>query len=161
MTEYSKHFLYPSAMYVSQDPCIVTTLLGSCVSVFLYDPVKKIGGVNHYMLPLWNGEGLASPKFGNIAIKMLLEKMLKLGSHPDNLIAKVFGGAAVLETKTQVFFIGERNIKVAYENLQKEKIKIVAASTGGKKGRKLLFNTFTGEVKQKYIEKTMEMSKVR
>jgi chemotaxis protein CheD len=50
---------------------------------------------------------------------------------------------------------------VAYENLQKEKIKIVAASTGGKKGRKLLFNTFTGEVKQKYIEKTMEMSKVR
>jgi len=159
MTEYNKHFLYPSAMYVSKEPCIVTTLLGSCVAVFLYDSVNRIGGVNHYMLPLWNGEGLASPKFGNIAIKMLLEKMIKTGSRPDNIIAKVFGGAAVLDTKTQVFFIGERNIKVAYEHLGKEKIKVVAASTGGKLGRKLLFNTYTGEVKQKYIEKALERSK--
>jgi len=153
MTEYNKHFLYPAAMYASKEPCVVTTLLGSCVAVFLYDTKRRIGGVNHYMLPLWNGDGLASPKFGNIAIKMLLEKMIRLGSSPNDIVAKVFGGAAVLQTKEQVFFIGERNIKVAYEYLEKEHIKIVAASTGGKKGRKLLFNSFTGEVKQKYIEK--------
>ena len=153
MDEYGKYFLYPSGLYVSTNPCVVTTLLGSCVAVFLYDSVRRIGGVNHYMLPLWNGDGLASPKFGNIAIKVLVEKMIRSGSNPNDLVAKVFGGAAVLQTKQQVFFIGERNIKVARDFLEKEKIKIVAASTGGKKGRKLLFNTYTGEVKQRYIEK--------
>jgi len=108
------------------------------------------------MLPLWNGDGLASPKFGNIAIKMLLEKMKGMGSRQDNLVAKVFGGAAVLQTKKQVFFIGDRNVDVAYEYMRNENIKIVAASTRGKQGRKLLFNTYTGEVKQKYIEKVLQ-----
>ncbi len=156
MIEYKKHFLYPAALYASKEPHVITTLLGSCVSVFLYDSYLKIGGVNHFMLPLWNGDGLASPKFGNIAIKMLLEKMKSLGSRQDNLVAKVFGGAAVLETKKQVFFIGDRNVDVAYEHMRNENIKIVAASTRGKLGRKLLFNTFTGEVKQKYIEKVIQ-----
>ncbi len=156
MTEYKKHFLYPAALYASKEPHVITTLLGSCVSVFLYDSYLKIGGVNHFMLPLWNGDGLASPKFGNIAIKMLLEKMKSLGSRQDNLVAKVFGGAAVLETKKQVFFIGDRNVDVAYDYMRNENIKIVAASTRGKLGRKLLFNTFTGEVKQKYIEKVIQ-----
>ena len=156
MTEYKKHFLYPAALYASKDPYVITTLLGSCVSVFLYDTYLKIGGVNHYMLPLWNGDGLASPKFGNIAIKMLFEKMKNLGSRSDNLVAKVFGGAAVLETKKQIFFIGNRNVDVAYEYMRNEGVKIVAASTRGKKGRKLLFNTYTGEVKQKYIENVIQ-----
>ena len=147
--------MYPAALYASTFPTIISTLLGSCVAVCLYDPVKKVGGMNHYMLPFWNGEGLPSPKFGNVAIKMLIDKMTKQGSKKDNLIAKVFGGAAVLETKRQVFFIGERNISIAYELLEKENIEIVAASTGGNKGRKLLFNTFTGEVRQKYIEKVV------
>ena len=156
MIEYKKHFLYPAAMYASKEPHVITTLLGSCVSIFLYDTYQKIGGVNHYMLPLWNGDGLASPKFGNIAIKMLLEKMKGMGSRQDNLVAKVFGGAAVLETKKQVFFIGDRNVDVAYEYMKNEGIKIIAASTRGKQGRKLLFNTYTGEVKQKYIEKVLQ-----
>lgn len=154
--EYNKHYLYPAALYAAKEPTIVSTLLGSCVSVFLYDPARKIGGVNHYMLPLWNGDELSSPKFGNIAIKLLLDKMMSFGCIPKNMIAKVFGGAAVLQTRKQVFFIGERNINIAYESLDKYNIKVVAASTGGKYGRKLLFNTYTGEVKQKYILKTME-----
>jgi len=156
MIEYKKHFLYPAAMFTSKEPHVITTLLGSCVSIFLYDTHLKIGGVNHYMLPLWNGDGLASPKYGNIAIKMLLEKMKGMGSQQDNLVAKVFGGAAVLQTKKQVFFIGDRNVDVAYEYIRNENIKIVAASTRGKHGRKLLFNTYTGEVKQKYIEKVLQ-----
>jgi chemotaxis protein CheD len=159
MPDYRKHYLYPAALYASIYPTIVSTLLGSCVAVCLYDPVKKFGGINHYMLPYWNGDGLSSPKFGNIAIKMLINKMLKQGSDKNNLIAKVFGGAAVLETKRQVFFIGERNINIAYELFEKEGIEIVAASTGGTKGRKILFNTFTGEVRQKYIEKVVSPGK--
>ena len=156
MPEYRKHYLYPAALYVSIYPTIVSTLLGSCVAVCLYDPVRKFGGINHYMLPFWNGEGLSSPKYGNIAIRMLIDKMIKQGSSKKNMIAKVFGGAAVLETSRQVFFIGERNISMAYEFLEKEGVEILAASTGGSKGRKILFNSFTGEVRQKYIEKVLK-----
>jgi chemotaxis protein CheD len=155
MPDYRKHYLYPAALYASIYPTIISTLLGSCVAVCLYDPVRKFGGMNHFMLPEWNGEGVSSPKFGDVAIRMLIDKMLKQGSSKKNLIAKVFGGAAVLETKQQVFFIGERNIKVAYDMLEAENIKIVAASTGGTRGRKILFNSYTGEVRQKYIKKML------
>ena len=71
--EINKHYLYPSALFAEKERYMVDTILGSCVAVCLFDSVKKIGGINHYMLPLWNGNGLASPKFGNIATEKLIE----------------------------------------------------------------------------------------
>jgi chemotaxis protein CheD len=105
------------------------------------------------MLPFWNGNGLASPKFGNIAIHKLLEKIIANGSDKRNIIAKVFGGGNVLETNNMNFMIGDRNINVAMEILKDLGIKIVSQSVGGNNGRKIEFNTFTGEVRQKMIEK--------
>ncbi len=151
--EKSTYYLNPGALIASDKPLIVNTILGSCVGVVLYDPILKIGGINHYMLPLWNGEGLASPKYGNIAIEKLLEKMLQFGSNKHNLIAKVFGGGEVIESNIDAFRIGERNIIIANEMLKDYKIKIVTSSLGGKLGRKLQFHTDTGDVFQKYIEK--------
>jgi len=148
------HFLYPAALFSSGSPYMVTTILGSCVAVCLHDPILKIGGINHYMLPLWNGQGLASPKYGNIAIEKLIEKMIAMGSKKENMIAKVFGGGEVIETNITNFNIGARNIKIAHEMLEEKKIKIVSSSVGGKLGRKILYNTETGEVKQKFIQKT-------
>ncbi len=107
------------------------------------------------MLPYWNGQGLASPKYGNIAIERLVEKMLLMGSDKKNLIAKVFGGGEVIETTIKQFIIGERNIKIATEMLEEYKIPIVAKSVGGKNGRKIEFDTSTGEVKHKFIEKAV------
>lgn len=106
----------------------------------------------HYMLPYWNGEGLASPKYGNIAIEKLLEKMHSLGSSKINIVAKVFGGGEVIKTKNPQFNIGERNIKLAWEQLKELKIPIVSSSVGGKNGRKIIFYTETGEVKQRYVK---------
>jgi len=100
------HYLYPAALFAEEDPHLVDTILGSCVAVCLFDPVKKIGGINHYMLPFWNGTGLASPKYGNIAIQKLVEKMLSLGAKKENLQAKIFGGGEVIETKSNHFKIG-------------------------------------------------------
>ncbi len=151
MENLGSHYLYPAALFASKDPFLVNTILGSCVAVCLYDPILKIGGVNHFMLPLWNGQGLASPKFGNIAIDKLLEKMLSLGSQKPHLRAKVFGGGEVIETKSNQFHIGERNIKIAMEMLQELRIPIISSSTGGNNGRKIQFLTHTGEVRQKYI----------
>lgn len=155
MDNFDTHFLYPSALFASRSPHKVSTILGSCVAVCLYDPVQKIGGINHFMLPFWNGQGLASPKYGNIAIERLIEKMISLGSEKKHIRAKVFGGGEVIETSFSQFHIGERNIKLAIEMLEELKIPIVAKSVGGKLGRKIEFVTDTGEVKQRYIERTL------
>ncbi len=148
------HFLYPAALYVSVEPCLIHTILGSCVAVCLWDTVKKFGGMNHFMLPLWNGQGLASPKYGNIAIEKLIEKVESLGAQRRNLIAKVFGGAYVLNSKNETFKIGERNIEMALTSLKEFKIPVVAKSVSGELGRKILLSTDTGEVKMRFVKKS-------
>lgn len=153
--EENLHFLYPASLFASKTPHMVTTILGSCVAVCLYDPVLRIGGINHYMLPLWNGQGLASPKYGNIAIEKLIDKMLSLGCQRSILQAKVFGGGEVIETSVAQFNIGQRNIKLAMEMLDELRIPILGQSVGGKLGRKILFNTETFEIKQKFIQKAL------
>lgn len=153
--EKSIYYLSPASLIVSDIPLIVHTILGSCVGVVLYDPILRIGGINHFMLPLWNGEGLATPKYGNIAIEKLYEKILQLGSNKHNLVAKIFGGGEVIESNFDSFRIGQRNIMVAQEILNDLRIKIVSSSLGGKFGRKIQFHTDTGEVLQKYIEKQL------
>ena len=151
MNELKTHYLYPANLFANPEPHRVSTILGSCVAICLVDPILRIGGINHYMLPLWNGEGLASPKYGNIALEKLIERMLGMGSKKFNLKAKVFGGGEVIETTSPQFQIGERNIQIALKLLDEEQIPIVAKSVGGKQGRKLEFITQTGEVKQRYI----------
>lgn len=151
----TRHFLYPSTMFASAQPAEVTTILGSCVAVCLWDRYLGVGGINHYMLPTWNGMELASPKYGNIAIERLTERMLQLGCKKNNLIAKVFGGGEVITVSSSSMHIGERNIMVAEEMLSELNIPIVGRSTGGKNGRKIIFNTHTGEVLQCYIKNSM------
>jgi chemotaxis protein CheD len=107
---------------------------------------------------LWNGQGLASPKYGNIAIERLVEKMVSLGAKRSNLQAKVFGGGEVIETTISQFNIGARNIQLAFESLEELRIPVIAKSVGGKLGRKIEYDTATGEVKQRYIEKTLGQS---
>lgn len=139
-------------MFASAQPAEVTTILGSCVAVCLWDRYLGIGGINHYMLPTWNGMELASPKYGNIAIERLVERMQQLGCQKKNLVAKVFGGGEVISVSTSTLHIGERNIMVADDMLDKLGIPIVGRSTGGNNGRKIIFNTHTGEVLQCYIK---------
>ena len=148
-----QHFLYPSTLFASRDPYVVRTILGSCIAVCLYDPVLKIGGINHFMLPNWNGNDLVSPKYGNIAIEKLIERMLYLGSRKENLQAKIFGGGDMIASAKSTLHIGERNIKVAQMMLAEYNIPIIASSVGGTRGRKIIFSTSTGEVRHKLLEK--------
>lgn len=154
-TAKKEHFLYPGALFAKRGECVVSTILGSCISVCLWDPVLKIGGINHYMLPLWNGEGLPSPKYGNIAISKLIENMLQLGSKKGHLKAKVFGGAEVLQRSGGILNISVRNIELAWEILNTEGIPVISKEVGGNQGRKLLFNTETGSVLLRKVRKTL------
>ncbi len=140
-------------MFASKEPYHIKTILGSCVAVCLWDSTLKIGGMNHYMLPLWNGKGLASPKYGNIAMEKLIIKMHKLGSKKHNLQAKVFGGAEILQQQKINYNIGRRNVIMAYEILRENNIPIISQSVKGNLGRKIIFVTNTGEVLHKVLKK--------
>ena len=144
----SSVYLYPSNIHLGAEPAIVTTVLGSCISVCLFDTQKCIGGINHFMLPFWNGDGLASAKYGNVAMDRLIEGLERLGGNRKDFVAKVFGGAHLVEISMN---IGLRNYDVAKQKLESTGIKIVAESVGGERGRKVLYNTKTGIVRMKYV----------
>lgn len=153
ISKVDNHFLFPSAIFVSKAPCEIQTILGSCIAVCLYDQRLRRGGMNHYMVAMWNGSGLASPKYGNIAIEDLVDKVLAKGSEKKDLVAKIFGGASQYEYENPILAIGERNIQVAETLLASMRIPILSKSVGGPQGRKIVFNTYTGQVMMKYIVK--------
>ncbi len=148
-----KQFIFPGKLHATKIPHHLNTILGSCVAICLWDSVLKTGGMNHYMLPLWNGEGLASPKYGNVAIERLINKMLLLGSKKRNIKAKIFGGASIISLQNDLYNIGERNIQIAEELLEQEKISIIAKSVGGFQGRKIQMDTENFQVRQHLIAK--------
>jgi len=148
-----RHYLYPGGIFVDPRPHLVTTVLGSCVSICLWDTVCKIGGINHYMLPLRNGEGLSSPKYGNVAIPKLINKMCQLGCREDDLVGKIFGGACMWQSVTRQAGVGAQNIAQALQLLDEQGIRIISHDVGGKIGRKIVFNTENGVVLLRRIGK--------
>ncbi|PLX95133.1 MAG: chemotaxis protein CheD [Desulfuromonas sp.] len=139
-------YLYPGELYVTREARLISTVLGSCISVCLWDPQSGIGGMNHYLLPLWNGEGLPTPKYGNVAIPRLIDKVIDLGATRSKLQAKVFGGASMWHNPDGLLAVGERNIKLAEHMLEEARISIVSSDMGGNLGRKIFFNTENGAV---------------
>jgi len=141
----SRIYLHPGQLFASAERSAVSTILGSCVAVCLWDPISKIGGINHYLLPLWTGQGTASPRFGDVAVQDLLNKLLELGSQKPRLQAKLFGGACVIEAfRNRENHLGTKNVQAAEELLEKEGIPLVGHDVGGCRGRKLIFHTDNG-----------------
>lgn len=148
-----KKFIHVGEFYIGVKPTEVSTILGSCVAVCLYDKVEMIGGMNHYLVPLWNGNGLQSPKYGDIAIHRLVEGMLNIGCNLNNIEAKIFGGANVIDTVSQEqMMVGRKNIIIAQEVLDEYKIRIVAKDVGGSRGRRILMKTESGKILMKYLK---------
>ena len=121
-------------------PNTLTTLgLGSCIGLTLYDPVTKIGGLVHYMLPdstkLKNNTNIA--KFGDTGIRELLRQVLALGANQRRLVAKIAGGACMFETSglSSVGNVGARNAEEAKIILKELRIPLIAEDTGLNYGR--------------------------
>lgn len=146
-----KKFIHASQLYIATEPTEIHTVLGSCVAVCLVDQTTAIAGMNHYLLPLWNHDGIPSPKFGNISIVKLIEGMEKAGCKRRNIVAKVFGGASPSNLSSSE--VGSRNIDIAYDVLKEYKIKIVGKDLGGTQSRKIVLNSFTGKVILRYPSK--------
>lgn len=136
------------AITFDQDDIPISTLLGSCVSVMVYDKVLKIKGMNHFLLPTSCSSNGSSCRFGLNAMEVMLNEMYKLGSKKENLSAKIAGGATMIKNLTSN--IGEQNVSFARHFCSIEKIPIVAQSVFGNNGRVIMldsdFNTFTKTV---------------
>ena len=150
-----KKFIHVGEFYIASSPTEISTILGSCIAICLYDKIQMIGGMNHYLVPLWNGNGLQSPKYGNVAIHKLVQGMLNNGCNINNLEAKIFGGSNVINAiEYEEMMIGRKNIIIAKELLAEYNIPITAEDIGGTRGRKILLLSETGKVIMKYIKES-------
>jgi chemotaxis protein CheD len=138
-------YLHPGQLFVATEPAAVTTILGSCVAVCLWEPALGIGGINHYLLPAGLRTGSTGPRYGNIAIEQLLERLERAGTRRANLQAKVFGGACVLDAmRGKENHLGAKNVEIAHLALAGAGIPVMASDVGGGRGRKLIFYPHDG-----------------
>lgn len=147
-----RKFIHAGEIFIGVKPTEIATVLGSCVAVCLFDSVQRIGSMNHYLLPLWNGNGLQTPKFGNISIERMIENMENVGCYKVNMEAKLFGGANINTATKESMMIGKKNVLIAKEILKKHNIRITAEDTGGSTGRRILMHSDTGKVLMRYTK---------
>ncbi len=138
-------YLHAGQLVVCPTGTAVVTVLGSCVAVCLYDPVTRIGGVNHFLLP-HHVERERSPRFGTVAVPELLNGVLRAGARRDKVVAKVFGGGSVISTLSRTRRLGEENAALAVQLLGEARIPVLEQDVGGLRGRKLVFLTDEGTV---------------
>lgn len=147
---------------VCKAPDTITTLgLGSCIGLTLYDPVTKIGGMVHYMLPdstkVRNNGNIA--KFADTGIDELLKRVLAAGAVRTRLVAKIAGGAKMFEVSglSEVGNIGARNAEAAKAILKAKGIRLVAEDTGLNYGRTVELHCDTGEFYIKSVGKPVKI----
>jgi chemotaxis protein CheD len=124
---------------------VLVTVLGSCVAVCLWDRVRGIGGMNHFVLPDGPPGEETNPRYGNVAVDELVAGLLRCGSRIADLQAKVFGVAAVLPFGAGQS-VGSSNVRLAVGRLRDHDIPITVQRTGGTLGQQIRFHTGTGEV---------------
>lgn len=137
---------------------VVNTILGSCISICLWDPVAGVGGMNHLLLPEMRQDGNRMNTMGAVAMDRLINKMMPLGAVRPRLRGKLFGGSSMLSGRTD---IGARNTIFGRTYLLNEGIPCDAESLGGSKARKLRFWPATGVAQMKFVEEAPTLAPPR
>jgi chemotaxis protein CheD len=149
-------FLKPGELFLSCTPSIVSTVLGSCVSITFFEPEAGLGGMCHVILP--SGGIDDGFRFVDSTLDYMVEKIGSMGIRIDICDVKMFGGADVLlprELLGSRLSIGNQNIQEAQRGLDQLGLVLKASDVGGKHGRKLYFNSHTGDVFLKKLQKTV------
>lgn len=149
--------ILPGEYYVTCGDEAISTVLGSCISACVRDPVRNVGGMNHFMLPedassgpnnwLDPAVGLAT-RYGSYAMESLVNDLLKLGATRERLEIKLFGGGRVLSGMTDV---GERNIAFIRDYIELEGYRIAAQDMGGTQPRKVVYFPISGRAKMRRL----------
>lgn len=143
--------LLPGEYFVTRDNLMLVTLLGSCVSACIRDPLLGIGGMNHFMLPdSEQSGGAGSARYGSYAMEVLINELIKLGATRKRLEAKVFGGGNVLKGFT-VANVGARNIEFVRSYLAAERITTIAEDLGDTCPRKIHYFPASGRAMVKRL----------
>ena len=141
--------LHVGGVHASAEPTVISTLLGSCVAVCLWDGRAGVGGMNHFLLPE-PGAGSTlddePTRFGAHAMDRLIGEMLKLGAMPSRFVVKVFGGASVLAIPGASANVPHANIEFVRSYLAREGLTVAATSVGGTLPRQIRFHTDSGKV---------------
>ncbi len=146
-----RKFLRPGQFYASRRPVMTETLVGSCVTVCLYNTKEGFGAMNHFLRDRPRNE--SDPEvgtYGTSATRQIVNAMLKIDSEPRHYQASIFGGAAVLKTANADGSIGQGNVAAALEVLKAAGIRVVRQEVGGTRGRRVRFNTQTGQIECRF-----------
>ncbi len=157
MNEMPAAKILPGEYYVTKSDEIITTVLGSCISVCIHDLSVGVGGMNHFMLPSsrsggWSGvdDPLSeSNRYGNYAMEHMINELLKNGATREKLEVKVFGGGQILSKFTH---IGEKNIQFIHRYIQTEGLRLASEDVGGLLARKVVYFPTIGRVRVKKLK---------
>ncbi len=146
--------ILPGEYYVSVTNEVITTVLGSCISVCIRDPKNGIGGMNHFMLPTDKNvnEDILSDaaRYGNYAMEHLINDIIHYGGERKNLEFKVFGGGKVLDMKMD---IGKKNIEFVFDYLKTESFHVTSDDVGDVYPRKVIYFPMSGVARIKKLKK--------
>jgi chemotaxis protein CheD len=152
---YDAHFrneavkVLPGEFFVFDEDILVMTTLGSCIAACLWDREKRIGGMNHFLLPEGSG-GADSGRYGNFAMDLLIGEMVKRGATRSTMEAKVFGGGAVISGMNTIN-VGERNTTFVLDYLRTERITVVSKDVMDIYPRKVCFLPASGKAMVKRL----------
>jgi chemotaxis protein CheD len=145
--------VFPGEFYVTRQPDeILVTVLGSCVSACIRDPIVGVGGMNHFMLAngrsgSW-GDDMRSTRFGNFAMEKLINELIKAGCSRERMEIKVFGGGNVIDASTAV---GSDNAQFVLRYLEAEGLRCSAEDLGGSHPRRIHYYPATGRVVRRLL----------
>lgn len=150
--------LMPGEYYVTTNGEAITTVLGSCVSACIRDSRTGMGGMNHFMLPLdasqgqsaWTTGGTASTRYGNVAMELLINDLLKLGARRENLEVKLAGGGRVLQAMSTD--IGKRNIEFVRDYVRNENLRLIGEDLGDVYPRRVQYFPDSGRIRIKKLK---------
>lgn len=144
-------------VFATDREAVIRTVLGSCIAVCLYDPISRVGGMNHFMLPSPedSNERHDLTRFGVNAMEVLIGSCQRLGARRDRLLAKLFGGGHVLNTANHEQSVPVRNIAFIEEFVNDEGLRVVSRDLGGSLPRRVHFYPHSGKVLVKRLAATM------
>jgi len=154
---YEVAVILPGEYFVSQEPKVVYTVLGSCISVCLRDPLVNVGGMNHFMLAAPSNTDshdnwAESGRYGNFAMEMLINEILNRGGQKNRLEAKVFGGGKIYDGTMD---IGAKNAAWALDYLEQEGLPLMKANVGDVRPRKVYYFTDSGKVLMQKLDRVV------
>ncbi len=163
-SNYPVFHLHIGECFLTKEPTLVCTVLGSCVAVSFYQPVIRLGGIFHALLPdsqdnLPENQQKQPCRFVDQSIWKILQAVERHGGRRQDIQIKVFGGSELFGFSrgngSTAKSVGRKNVQVAIMELDKAGLRIMASDVGGPFGRKLYFLSDTGEVWVKRIQRTI------